>query len=386
MKNIRLKDIAIVTSGNSAPQNDKMFEDGIYPFVRTSDVGRVHLSASFTKPEDYLNETGIKGMKLFPKDSILFPKSGASTLLNHRVLLGEDSYVVSHLAVIVPDKSKVVPLYLYYYTTRIDAGELVNDRAYPSLKTSILEQVSLNLPSLAEQERIVTELDLLTGIIDKQKSQLKELDNLAQSIFYDMFGDPVQNERGWERKTISELCYPKRNVLRASKVFEASDIINYIDISSIDNKNNIMTSMSSMFFSEAPSRAQQVVANDDILISLVRPNLKNVAIVNQDADNLVASSGFCVLRHLPCITNEFLFYITKSKAFTEYLMQRVSGANYPAVREEDIKDYFTIVPFLEMQISFSQKIQAIESQKAAINRSIAETQKLFDYTMDKYFG
>lgn len=67
-------------------------------------------------------------------------------------------------------------------------------------------------------------------------------------------------------------------------------------------------------------------------------------------------------------------------------MQRVSGANYPAVREEDIKDYFTIVPFLEMQISFSQKIQAIESQKAAINRSIAETQKLFDYTMDKYFG
>ena len=72
--------------------------------------------------------------------------------------------------------------------------------------------------------------------------------------------------------------------------------------------------------------------------------------------------------------------------FVDYLMLRVSGANYPAVREEDIKGYRTILPPLELQESFAQKIQAIESQKESINRSIAESQKLFDYTMDKYFG
>lgn len=59
--------------------------------------------------------------------------------------------------------------------------------------------------NLNEQERIVSELDLLAGIIDKQKQQLKELDTLAQSIFYDMFGNPEYNEKGWGVKTMGEI-------------------------------------------------------------------------------------------------------------------------------------------------------------------------------------
>ena len=82
----------------------------------------------------------------------------------------------------------------------------------------------------------------------------------------------------------------------------------------------------------------------------------------------------------------FLFFIVKMKSFTDYLMQRVSGANYPAVREDDITGYKTILPPLSLQQSFAAKIESIEKQKSAIGKSIEETQKLFDYTMDKYFG
>lgn len=61
-------------------------------------------------------------------------------------------------------------------------------------------------PPLSEQQRIVEELDLLSSIIEKKKAQLKELDSLAQSIFYDMFGDPVTNEKGWENEKMNTLC------------------------------------------------------------------------------------------------------------------------------------------------------------------------------------
>lgn len=271
-----------------------------------------------------------------------------------------------------------------HYQNQIQS--ITSKTALPKFNKTSFKKIEVSIPPLEKQERIVAELDLLTGIIDKQKQQLKELDTLAQSIFYDMFGNPVENDKGWEKKQIGKICTSKKQIQRASKRFKDSDIIRYIDISSIDNINNVMTSTTSYGFGDAPSRAQQVVELGDVLISLVRPNLNNVAMVSEDGTDLVASSGFCVLRANCEIVKEFLFYSVKMKCFTDYLMQRVSGANYPAVREDDITGYNIILPPLELQESFAKKIQAIESQKQSINRSIAESQKIFDYTMDKYFG
>ena len=257
---------------------------------------------------------------------------------------------------------------------------------FKEISKRIVEQIVIPVPPIETQSRIVSELDLLQSIIDKQKAQLNELDNLAQAVFYDMFGDPIENEKGWEVTTIGNVCASKKDIKRAVKHFNAEDNISYIDISAIDNIRNVITTPTPFQFRDAPSRAQQVVVMNDILISLVRPNLNNVAIVSNENNNLVASSGFCVLRASKEIQTTFLFFIVKMKQFTDYLMSRVSGANYPAVREDDITGYRTILPPLSLQQSFATKIESIEKQKAAITQSIAETQRLFDYTMDKYFG
>ena len=99
-----LGEVAKVTSGSSAPQNTSDFsEDGI-PFCRTSDVGKVHLSVDFDNISDKITEDAAKKMTLMPVGTILIPKSGASTLLNHKVRLSIDSYVVSHLAAVIPNQ------------------------------------------------------------------------------------------------------------------------------------------------------------------------------------------------------------------------------------------------------------------------------------------
>jgi type I restriction enzyme, S subunit len=292
------------------------------------------------------------------------------------------------VAVIKPKKNLVLSRYLMHCLAAKN-NVLEKEAKGVAQKGIYLKQLSkiiIPIPPKDEQERIVAELDLLTDIIGKQKAQLKELDTLASSIFYDVFGNPDTNEKGWGKKLLGDICAKKKDIQRAAKIYNKNDNILYIDISSIDNIHNVMTSPTPYTFGEAPSRAQQVVIKNDVLISLVRPNLKNVAIVSMNEDNLVASSGFCVLRAKKGLTAEFLFFVVKMDSFTDYLMQRVSGANYPAVREEDIKGYSSIVPPLSLQQSFAEKIEAIERQKANINASIAETQKLFDYTMDKYFG
>lgn len=274
--------------------------------------------------------------------------------------------------------------FLYHSTEYLNS--LGTGATFKEISKKTVEQIPIPLPPLPEQEKIVAELDCLSGIIEKKKQQLKELDALAQSIFYEMFGDPVENEKGWEVKNVGEVCEDKKAIIRANKFFKNDDVIQYIDIASVNNNINIIESTTSFRFEDAPSRAQQVVNCGDILISLVRPNLRNIAVVQFNDNSLVASSGFCVLRVGPNIDYLFLKHILLTDSFTTYLMDRVAGANYPAVREEDIKKCSISVPPLSLQHSFASKVEAIEKQKELIKQSIAETELLFNSRMQYYFG
>jgi type I restriction enzyme M protein len=178
---VKLEEVCTVSCGDTAPQENDLFINGKYPFYRTSDVGFVHLSDNLLNVRDRLNDDGIRGLKLFPKGTILFPKSGASTFLNHRVIMGEDGYVSSHLATIVVDKSKVNEKYLYYLLTKINAKDITPYQAYPSLKISVIRQIKIPLPPLAIQEQIVTEIEEQQKMINKYKKSIEKINNKIES-------------------------------------------------------------------------------------------------------------------------------------------------------------------------------------------------------------
>jgi type I restriction enzyme M protein len=167
---VKLQQIAVIENGDSAPQNSLLFEGGVYPFFRVSDVAKEHLSTNLINTRDKLNSKGIKGLKLFPKNSILFPKSGASTLLNHRAIMGRDGYVASHLAVIQPDESKVLYKYLYYILTSINAKSISLNEGYPSIRIKHLQDINIPLPVLEEQQKIID----LIQLKEKEIQMLKE--------------------------------------------------------------------------------------------------------------------------------------------------------------------------------------------------------------------
>ena len=254
-----------------------------------------------------------------------------------------------------------------------------------SISVSDLKKIMIRVPSLTDQQRIVAELDLLSGIIEKKKAQLKTLDKLEESLFHESFGNLVTNDRNWDRGTLESLVVDKKQILRAAKHISADEIIHYIDISSIDNVAHKMTSTTDLIFSDAPSRAQQIVQSGDVLVSMVRPNLRNIAIVCSAENNLVASSGFCVLRSSSA-NHEFIRQLVLSEAFTDYLLTKVSGANYPAVREEDIKDCQIGIPPIEMQQQFSEKISAVEAEKQTIEASLSTAEQLLASRMDHWFS
>ncbi len=184
---VELSKVATISTGNSAPQKPELYKNGKYPFCRTSDIGSVHISEELKDISDYLNDDGINGLHLFKKGTILLPKSGASTFLNHRVILGIDSYVSSHLATIVANEKRIFTKILFDILRSIDAKDLTNNPDYPSLRTGSLKEILIALPSLKEQKSIVEIIERIDKSLDCIKKSQKNVRDLRELLINSIF-------------------------------------------------------------------------------------------------------------------------------------------------------------------------------------------------------
>lgn len=203
---VLLGDISTVSAGNPAPQDKALFANGTYPFIRTSDVGQVRFG-SINSAADYLNAQGIKKLKRYEKGTILIPKSGASTFLNHRVIMDVDGYVASHLATIRAHDDMAEPRFLLYWLSTVQAQDLIQDHKYPSLNLSVIKSIQVPLPPLPEQQRIIAILDdAFTGMATA-KTNTKKIHRNAHALF-ESYSQSVLSRRGegWVEKPLSDIC------------------------------------------------------------------------------------------------------------------------------------------------------------------------------------
>ena len=189
-------------------------------------------------------------------------------------------------------------------------------------------------------------------------------------------------KENWEYKRLGEVCCSKSAIERATKIFESNSEILYIDITSIDNQTNCISSYTRTLMSKAPSRAQQCVKKKDVLVSLVRPNLKNVAMLDEDENNFVASSGFCILRSGEKILPKFIFKFVCSETFTDYLVGLTAGANYPAVREDDVRNALIPIPPLDEQ---EQIVAELDLLSDVIDKQKAELKELDNLAQSTFY-
>ncbi|WP_215763843.1 restriction endonuclease subunit S [Gluconobacter sp. P1D12_c] len=196
---VNLEEVSDISAGNPAPQEAKHFcEDG-HPFVRMQDVGRKHIDPALVETTDRVSPLAVRecGLRLYPAGTLLIPKSGASVNLNHRAMLGQDAYVVSHLATIIPDQRKVLPSYLFHWSQRYDPRSQAQVTSLPSLPLSLIKAAKVSLPPLEEQRRIGGLLDRAAEIRRHADAARAKARAIIPALFLDLFGDPVTNPKGW---------------------------------------------------------------------------------------------------------------------------------------------------------------------------------------------
>ncbi|MFW5436764.1 restriction endonuclease subunit S [Paenibacillus apiarius] len=187
----------------------------------------------------------------------------------------------------------------------------------------------------------------------------------------------------WEQVKLDNLCVKKIETLSTKDNF----IIEYVDISSIDNQEKRILSYQTINSCEAPSRAKQILQKGDILISTVRPNLNAIAINHIDSEHVVVgSTGFCVLRCNEGIDTNYIFNFCKSKKFFNNLARIAKGASYPAVSNKQVRDSKILLPPLEKQKQIAKILDTAAELLAMHKQQLTELDNLIKSIFYDMFG
>lgn len=181
---------------------------------------------------------------------------------------------------------------------------------------------------------------------------------------------------GWRWTTLGDVCEKQTGIYDPG--LEPDKIFHYIDISSVDNKLKRISEARAIIGKEAPSRARKIVRKGDIILSTTRPNLNAVAMVSEELDGQICSTGFCVLRPTSLVNKTYLFLFSQSNDFVKNLSDLVKGALYPAVTDSQVMSQKIPLPPLpeqrriaalltEQLAAVEQARKAAETQLAAIN-------------------
>lgn len=291
----------------------------------------------------------------------------------------EDVFAVSSPVVIFGDHTRVLKYVDFDFVLGADGVKILQpidcfDAKFlmyflksckmPSLGYSrhykLLKEISVPVPERAEQERIVGELDCLSGIIAAKRAQLRELDTLAQSIFYTMFGDPITNDKGWQTKKWGDLLTIVNGKNQKKVICE-------------NGKYPIYGSGGIMGW------ANDYLCPQNTVIIGRKGNINKPLFVKEKFWNVDTAFGLVANKEI--LIPYFLFFFCQMYNFE----QHNKAVTIPSLTKSDLLNIQMPCPDIDLQTQFAEKIEHIEEQKQLIKASIIETEDLFNSRMSYYF-
>lgn len=271
------------------------------------------------------------------------------------------------------------PQYVYYALL----AQPIENQGY-SRHFKYLKELNIAIYTKEEQNAIVSELDKIQAALDNKKEQLKKLDELIQSKFYEMFGDPVVNDKGWNKETIKKIGRvvtgntPSRNV----ESYYNKKFIEWIKTDNII-KGRMYPSEAKEYLSEEGMMKARVVDEDSILVTCIAGSISSIGgccladrkvAFNQQINAIVPNKD---------IDSKFLYYyIMLSK---ELIRNKASQGMKHIISKSSFEELPIILPPLPLQQAFAAYVEKVEQAKAIVNQEIAHLQELLNSRMDFYF-
>ena len=367
--------------GKNYPSQNDFVNNGI-PFINAGHLmdGEINFTSMNYISEEKYNQLGSGKMV---DGDLLFCLRGS--LGKRAIVKNINCGAIASSLVIIRSKS-IHNKYLYHYLGSPKVSELVvksnNGSSQPNLSAKSVSQFLIPVPPIAEQEKIVAELDCLSGIIEKKKQQLKEYDALAQSIFYEMFGNPVDNEKGWNTKRVEEICDVYRGGSpRPIEKFLGGNIP-WIKIGDATQGDSIYLTKTKEHIIEEGLKKTRFIHSGSLIFANCGVSLGFARIITFDG---CIHDGWLAFDN---VSDEIekIFFLKSINFCTQYFRSIAPDGVQPNLNTTIMKAFMQILPPLELQKRFVEIIKNIEKQKLLVAKSLEEVETLFNSRMDYYFN
>lgn len=380
-----LKDIAIIGAGQGAPQGEENYCNEGIPFVKAGNLQEL-LDGKDISLIQQVSEIVAKKhrLKLYSKGTILFAKSGMSCMKGYVYVLPQDAYVVSHLACITPNEQ--ISEYLRYYFLYHKPNQLVKDASYPSISLTDIGNLEIDMKSVAERTAIVNELNLLDSIISLRQRELQKLDDLIKARFVEMFGDE-NNSKNLPVIKIQDVADVQVGVVIKPAQYYTDEANGTKAFRSLNIGEMHIKDSDWVFFNDEGQKKNSksiLRANDLVIVRSGAPGTACVITKEYEGANAID----VIIAH-PDMDKVNPLYLC---AFTNYphgkrqINEGTGGAAQQHFNVGKYKEMDLIYPQKHEQDEFVAFVKQVDKSKSVIQKSLEETQLLFDSLMQEYFG
>lgn len=319
-------------------------------------------------------------------DILMCSRNGSIRLVGKVALIKNLKERMSYGAFMTIIRSQYNPYLFEYFKTPAFRQYLIAGKTTTvnQITVKMLNNLTIPLPPKSTQLAIVSELDKINELIRLKKEQLKDFDNLAQSLFYEMFGDPVENEKGWEVKTFGEIGSVERGAGISKKDFvkEGLPCIHYGQL------HTILGPRTTKHFTSIPHNLlpkYKIAHTGDLVMAITSEDVEGSCkstVWLGDYDIIVGSDA-AIFHHKQDGT--FLSYYTMTKAFFNEKAKYAKGFKVTHISAKEIEKIPVYLPPLSLQRLFAQRIEQIEREKSEVQKSIQDLETLQASRMQYWF-
>ena len=300
---------------------------------------------------------------IFDDDLLLVSEDGANLLARTYPIafsISGKTWVNNH-AHVLRFNNITTQRFVELYLNSIKLDDFISGMAQPKLNQSMLNKILIFFPPLPEQKRIVAILDEALASIAKAKvnaeQNLKNVKEFFKSYLQSVF---AHKSKEWEEKTLGEVLQKTETVDPTKKPKEE---FLYLDVSSVNKETKEIENATLMMGENAPSRARKLIRTNDVIFATVRPTHSRVALITEEYNEQVCSTGYFVLRAKKFLNNNLVYYFLLTLGFYKQMEKLQKGASYPAVTDSEVKSI--IIPFpnsLKEQQVIVQNINALSTK------------------------
>jgi type I restriction enzyme S subunit len=370
--------LTVSSGGTPNRKREDYYSEGTIPWVKTGD-----LKGKFIiEPKEYITSMGLKNSsaKLFPKNTVLVAMYGAT--IGACSILPIEAATNQACAALLPCP-ECDPSYLYFHFSSIkfDLIKKGVGGAQPNISIGILKNLEIPLPPLEEQKKIASILDAADDYRQKTKALIEKYDQLTQSLFLDMFGDPVFNPMGWESKKlgmvhkISSGGTPSRKNLE----YYSNGTIPWVKTGELKGMYALSPSE---YITEAAliNSSAKLFPVNTLLIAMYGATIGACSILNIEAATNQACAALIPTNETDVIYEYFFFSLYKN----ELIKLGVGGAQ-PNISAGILKSLNVMYPPLQLQNQFAERVAQIEKQKQQAEESLAKADELFNSLLQRAF-